>query len=105
MLVSIMERRVRVERRASPRATPDRRRGRPAHEPMTFEKFKQIEQQTNPRLISLRELSDLTHFSADKILTLIPDHLDAFRITGWRTQYFVTYAEASRFLRELRLIP
>jgi hypothetical protein len=99
MLVAIMDRRVRVERRASSRATPDRRRGRPQHVRMTLEAFKTLD-----RNITLRELSDLSHFSADKLLTLIPDHLDAFRITGWRTQYFVTYAEASRFLRELRLI-
>jgi hypothetical protein len=98
MLVAIMDRRVRVERRASSRATPDRRRGRPQHVRMTLEAFKALD-----RNITLRELSDLSNFSADKLLTLIPDHLDAFRPAGCN-QYFVTYAEASRFLRELRLI-
>jgi hypothetical protein len=98
MLVSIMERRGRVERRASPRATPDRRRGRPQHVRMTLDAFAQL-----GRNLTLRELSDLSNFSPDKLLTLIPDHLDAFRPAGCN-QYFVTYAEASRFLRELRLI-
>jgi hypothetical protein len=100
MLVAIMDRRVKVERRTRTRATPDRRRGRPQHVRMTLEAFAQIEK----RNLTLRELSDLSNFSADKLLTLIPEHLDAFRPAGCN-QYFVTRSEASRFLRELRLVP
>jgi hypothetical protein len=99
MLVAIMDRRVKVERRTRSRPTPDRRRGRPQHVRMTLEAFAQLEK----RNLTLRELADLSHFSADKLLTLIPEHLDAFRPAGCN-QYFVTYAEASRFLQELRLL-
>jgi hypothetical protein len=99
MLVAIMDRRVKVERRTRARTTPDRRRGRPQHVPMTLEAFAQLD-----RNLTLRELSDLSSVPTDKLLTLIPEHLDAFMPSGFK-QYFVTCAEATRFLRELRLIP
>jgi hypothetical protein len=98
-LVAIMDLRIGKDRRARPRQSPDRRRGRPNHAPMTLETFKTLD-----RNLTLRELANLSSVSADKLLTLIPDHLDAFRPAGFN-QYFVTYAEASRFLRDLRLIP
>jgi hypothetical protein len=100
MLVAIMERRSgdRSERRTRSRSTPDRRRGRPQHVQMTLDAFAQLD-----RNLTLRELSDLSGVSSDKLLTLIPDHLAAFRPIGF-TQYFVTYVEARRFLQDLRLI-
>src|SRR4051812_42934778 len=97
LTMAALERRVGGDRRSQPRDTPDRRRGRPQHVPMTLDAFPQLR-----RNLTLRELSDLSGVSCDKLLTLIPDHLDGFRPSGF-TQYFVTHAEASRFLRELRL--
>jgi hypothetical protein len=98
-VVSVTERRISFDRRTVTRQTPDRRRGRPQHVPMTLQAFAALQ-----RNITLRELSDVSSVSSDKLLTMIPDHLDAFRPAGFN-HYLVTHAEASRFLRDLRLIP
>lgn len=103
-----VDRRSREDRRTRPRGTPDRR-GRKPHEPMTFEKFARLGEDVargEPRNITLRDLADLSGFSTDKLLQL-RGYLKAFpsRRDIRCSTYLVTYVDAARLLRELRLIP
>lgn len=70
--------------------------------PFTLADFKAIPA-SNERNLTLTEVADLSGFTKDKLLSIIPDHLDAFRVP-WYQGYLVTYTEAHRFLRSLRLI-
>jgi hypothetical protein len=106
-MMAVEDRRVQHDRRATPRGTPDRR-GRKPHEPMTFARFAQLGEDVargESRNVKLRDLADLSGFSNDKLLTLRA-YLNAFQSPGGaKCEYLVTYADAVRFLRELRLIP
>lgn len=80
----------------------ERRRGRARHVKFTLADFKAIPH-THERNLTLTELADLSGIPKQKLLDIIPEHLDAFRV-DWYNGYFVTYKEAQRFLRSLRLI-
>jgi hypothetical protein len=77
----------------------ERRKGRPRRARFTLADFHACDE----RNLSLSELSDLSGIHKDKLLSLIPTHLDAFMPAGFN-RWFVTYREAKRFLRELRLV-
>jgi hypothetical protein len=85
------------------RIATERRIGRPRHVRFTLADFRALGAHGNERNITLAELSDLSNVPKQKLVTLIPTHLDAFKPAGFN-QFFVTYREAHRFLRELRLI-
>jgi hypothetical protein len=105
MLVEAVDRRVRHDRRSRPRGTPDRR-GRKPHEPMTFARFAQLGEDVargESRNLTLRQISDLSGISVDKLLS-ISDYLGAFKHPKL-DRYEISHADAARFLRELRLIP
>jgi hypothetical protein len=76
---------------------------------MTFEQFAKLGEDVargEARNIMLRDLADLSGFSIDKMYQLRV-YLNAFpaRPDVPRCPYMVKYADAARFLRELRLIP
>jgi hypothetical protein len=81
----------------------ERRRGRPRHVKFTLADFRKLGAAGDERNLTLAELSDLSSVPKQKLLAIRPTHLDAFKPKGFN-QFFVTYKEAHRFLRELRLI-
>lgn len=75
---------------------------------MTFAVFAELGravERGEPKNITIRQLADLSGFSDDKLRSLIGTHLAAFPVGPKQSWYYVTYAEALRFLRDLRLIP
>lgn len=82
----------------------ERRRGRPRHVTFTLADFRALGPDGDERNLTMTELADLSGVTKEKLRSLVPSHLKAFKPTGFN-QWFVTYREARRFLKELRLVP
>ena len=81
----------------------ERRKGRARRQLFTLADFKALGPNALERNLKLSELATLSGFTKDKLLSIIPQHLAAFRVP-YHQAYFVTYTEAYRFLKELRLL-
>jgi hypothetical protein len=83
----------------------ERRRGRPRHVPMPLDAMRR----TEGRPITPRDMAALSGMSIDKVHDLLTHgYIEGTKIFGGRTRrrfhWTIPYAEAQRYLRELRLL-